>query len=187
MGGKCELFSGKPLQPNRLWALGQPNPDPDHDSLSISLSPFYWWRGNADEEAVSRMNHSAFILWKKKKNLKVAKLWESPKWHIQHSPHKSQSASCPVITLLLCPVALTLYCYPSSPSTWLYHSSGQASHVTLLTALWLSLFCRGVTADLYDPNNGLSSLFTIPLPLPPSALIPLDWKSPCDLPQCVAA
>lgn len=80
---------------------------------------------------------------RKKKNLKVAKLWESPKWHIQHSPHKSQSASCPVITLLLCPVALTLYCYPSSPSTWLYHSSGQALHVTLLTALWLSLFCRG--------------------------------------------
>lgn len=79
----------------------------------------------------------------RKKNLKVAKLWESPKWHIQHSPHKSQSASCPVITLLLCPVALTLYCYPSSPSMWLYHSSGQASHVTLLTALWLSLFCRG--------------------------------------------
>lgn len=123
----------------------------------------------------------------RKKKILVAKLWESPKWHIQHSPHKSQSASCPVITLLLCPMALTLYCYPSSPSTWLYHSSGQASHVTLLTALWLSLFCRGVTADLYDPNNGLSSLFTIPLPLPPSALIPLDWKSPCDLPQCVAA
>lgn len=79
----------------------------------------------------------------RKKKILVAKLWESPKWHIQHSPHKSQSASCPVITLLLCPVALTLYCYPSSPSTWLYHSSGQASHVTLLTALWLSLFCRG--------------------------------------------
>lgn len=71
MGGKCELLSGKPLQPNRLWAPGQPNPDPDHDSLSISLSPFYWWRGNADEEAVSRMNHSAFILWKKKKILKL--------------------------------------------------------------------------------------------------------------------
>lgn len=79
----------------------------------------------------------------RKKKILVAKLWESPKWHIQHSPHKSQSASCPVITLLLCPMALTLYCYPSSPSTWLYHSSGQASHVTLLTALWLSLFCRG--------------------------------------------
>lgn len=79
----------------------------------------------------------------RKKKILVAKLWESPKWHIQHSPHKSQSASCPVITLLLCPVALTLYCYPSSPSMWLYHSSGQASHVTLLTALWLSLFCRG--------------------------------------------
>lgn len=184
MGGKCELLRGKPLQPNRLWALGQPNPDPDHDSLSISLSPFYWWRGNADEEAVSRMNHSAFILWKKKK---VAKLWESPKWHIQHSPHKSQSASCPVITLLLCPVALTLYCYPSSLSTWLYHSSGQALHVTLLTALWLSLFCRGSQPICMIQTMALVLCSPSHYHCPPSALIPLGWKSSCDLPQCVAA
>lgn len=121
------------------------------------------------------------------KNLKVAKLWAIPTWHIQHSPHKSQSANCPVITLLLCPVVLTLYCYPSSPSTWLCHSSGQASHVTLLTALWLSLFCRGSQPICVIQTMALVLFFTIPLPPPPSALIPLDRKSSCDLPQCIAA
>lgn len=77
MEGKHELVNGKSPQPNKLWAQGQPDPDPDRYSFFVSWASFYYWRGNTDQETVSKMSNSAKMLLVKeeeKKNSRVLKV-----------------------------------------------------------------------------------------------------------------
>lgn len=146
-------------------------------SFSVSCASFF----TAGEKAqirltLSRMNHSAitFIAWKKKKKRTVQQ-YKRPSLNLTRKflyilnlkPHVVRTPP--------------LHCSISS-SRWPCPSPDQASHVTVLTTLQLSLLCRRP-----QPICVIQTMALVFLSPHLVALTPSDWRSACDLHLCLAA